>query len=171
MRLFIAIPLPENVIEIVKKFHSVLDKDFRPVRIEQAHMTVAFLGEMPEYGPIIRKLDKIRFKKFKIKTSGHGFFPSENKIRVLWIGLEENEEFIKLQHDIRTNFHFKEKLMPHITIARAKELIIDEEHKIKNFLNIQYDEAEFVVDKFYLMESVPGPNGYEHKILKVFEGE
>lgn len=172
MRLFIAIPLPENVLSIAREYHSLLFKEYRPVKIDQVHLSIAFLGEKPESESIIRKLKSVRFNKFDLKTKGFGFFPSDKKIRVIWAGLEQNEYFMKLQHDIRENFNFKEKLMPHITIARARSIIIDNESHWKNILSkIKYDEADFIVDKFALYESVPSPTGYEHKELAVFEGE
>ncbi|MBS3172772.1 RNA 2',3'-cyclic phosphodiesterase [Candidatus Woesearchaeota archaeon] len=171
-RLFIAIPLPENVINIVREYQSMLSEDFRPVRIDQVHLSIAFLGELLGSEDIVSKLQKVRYNKFNLKTKGYGFFPSDKKIRVIWIGLEENQDFMNLQHDTRKNFNFREKLMPHITIARAKSLITDNETHWKNtLLKIKYDEAEFIVDRFILFESVPCPKGYEHKELAVFESE
>lgn len=83
--------------------------------------------------------------------------------------MEENKEFFRLQHEIRTVFNFKEKLMPHITIARAKELFVDNEnHWKKELEKIRYDDAEFLIDRFILFESVPGPEGYVHKALSEF---
>jgi 2'-5' RNA ligase len=79
---------------------------------------------------------------------------------------------MKLQHDIRENFHFKEKLMPHITIARARNIVMDRENRWNAVLSkIKNDDIEFVVDKFVLFESVPEKGGYIHKVLKVFEAD
>src|SRR3989338_11097093 len=161
MRLFIAIPLPGDVRELAVNIQAGLSMDFRPVRDDPMHLTIAFLGEKPEYESIIKKLEDIRFLSFILKTRGFGFFPSENKIRVVWLGLEENMDFQRLQHQIREKFDFREKLMPHITVARAKELIMDREnHWKKKLSSIGYEEQEFLVDKFVLYESVPTPQGY-----------
>lgn len=174
MRLFIAIPLPDEVKDNALLLQDVLDeKDFRSVKKANLEMTIAFFGEKPEAESIIRKLKRIRFNSFKLKTEGIGFFPSENKIRVIWIGLEENEEFFRLQHDIRSLFDFKEKLMPHITIARARQPIIDKENKISRMMNKNmgeknYSDKEFIIDRFVLYESVPGPGGYTHMIIEDF---
>lgn len=172
MRAFIAIPLPEEVKDNALLLQEVLDKKtFRLVKRDNLEMTIAFLGEIDEkeIPKIINKLEKIRFDEFKLKTNSIGFFPSENKIRVVWIGLEKNEEFMRLQHDIRALFDFKEKLMPHITIARARELIVDKENHWKKKLSaLEHDEIEFTVDRFILFESVPGPEGHVHKVLSEF---
>src|SRR3989338_4053923 len=101
MRLFIAIPLPGDVRELAVNIQAGLSMEFRPVRDDPMHLTLAFLGEKPEAESIIRKLENIRFSSFVLKTKGFGFFPSENKIRVVWIGLEENPDFKSLQHEIR----------------------------------------------------------------------
>lgn len=170
MRLFIAIPLPEDIKQKALEMQGLLDKKlFRLAKVEQIHLTIAFLGEMPEAESIVRKLERIRFQKFSLKTKGYGFFPSINKIRVVWIGLEENNEFIKLQHDIRNVFNFKEKLMPHITIARARTIIIDKENHWNKILSkIGNDDQEFIVDRFILFESVAESEGHVHKILREF---
>jgi 2'-5' RNA ligase len=179
MRMFIAIPLPEEVKNNGLLLQEVLDrKIFRITRKEQIHVTIAFLGETDkkDVENIINRLEKIRFKDFNLKTRGFGFFPSENKILVVWIGLEENEDFMRLQHEIRGLFDFKEKMMPHITIARARELIVDKENRWKKKLstisankNENYEEIEFLVDKFILFESIPGPEDHMYKQLHSFE--
>ncbi len=172
MRLFIAIPLPDEVKDNALLLQDALDKkDFRFVKRDNLEMTIAFLGEIDEkkVPDIMKKLEKIRFNAFNLKTKNIGFFPSIKKVRVVWIGLEENEEFYRLQHEIRTVFNFKEKLMPHITIARARELIMDKENNWKKKLSeVTHDEVGFLVDRFILYESIPGSNGYEHKELIVF---
>lgn len=176
MRLFIAIPLPDEVKDNALLLQDALDeKEFRLVKRDNLEMTIAFLGEIDEkkIPDIMNKLKKIRFNVFNLKTKNIGFFPSINKVRVVWIGLEENEEFYRLQHEIRALFGFKEKLMPHITIARARELIIDKENNTSNILHSymedkNYSDTEFLVDRFVLYESVPGPDGYVHKVLKEF---
>lgn len=168
MRLFIAIPLPDSMNDSAKRLQDVLDKKiFRCTK--QLDLTIAFLGEQAEAGSIMKKLENIRFHAFTLKTKGQGFFPSINKVRVVWIGLEENEEFYRLQHEIRGLFDFKEKLMPHITIARARSIIIDKENQWdKKISALKHDEIEFNVEKFILYESIPGPDGYIHKELGVF---
>jgi 2'-5' RNA ligase len=172
MRLFIAIPLPEEIKDEALIMQKSLDNNFRMTKNDQIHLTIAFLSEKPDAQSIIKKLENIRFKQFTMKTRGHGFFPSINKVRVVWIGLEENEEFIRLQHKIRSLFDFKEKLMPHITIARAKELIIDKENQwSKRLSEVKHDEVEFLVDKFILFESIPEANGHVHKQIMVFNAD
>jgi len=173
MRLFIAIPLPDKIKNDILMLQNALDKKiFRMTRSEQLHLTIAFLGEEIGSESIIKKLEKVKFDKFYLKTKCYGFFPSQNKIRVVWRGLDANPEFMKLQHDIRVLFKFKEKLMPHITIARARTIIIDKENYWNKTLSkIKFEEQEFLVDKFILFESVPGQERHTHNELKIFNAK
>ena len=131
MRLFIAIDLPLQVKDVVSRFEKELSMfKLRFVKPEHMHITLTFLGDIEDVDAIKQRLGKIRFSPFKLKIYAYGFFPSTKKIRVIWIGLEHNEEFINLQHDIRELFDNKEKFMPHITIARAREIIIREAEQL-----------------------------------------
>lgn len=181
MRTFIAIPIPEEVKDNILKLQKVLDKNtFRLTKKEQLHITIAFLGEIKEEKiiQIKKELDKIKFNKFTLKTKGFGFFPSDTKIRIVWIGLEENKEFLKLQHDIRKIFNFKEKLMPHITIARAKKILFDKEKSLKNKLSKMMtqektkeeknSETIFEVDNFIFYESIPEKEGHFYRKIYMF---
>lgn len=160
MRLFIAIPLPDEIKNEAGRLHQVLDKGiFRLTKPEQMHITLAFLGETDasQIANIRNKLSLIKFREFELQTSGSGFFPSGNKIRVIWIGLKVNDEFMRLQQQIREIFGFKEKLMPHITIARAKRPLIGP------LALPDVRDHTFAVDYFILYESVPGAGGYTYK--------
>jgi len=173
MRLFIAVELPQEVKDIVMKFENVLSnfKDLRFVHPDNMHLTLSFIGEVPDAdADVIRhKLRNIRFNPFTLKTRKFGFFPSANKIRVVWIGLERNEDFFKLQHDIRELFDHKEKFMPHITIARARDVIIMDAHLIYDAAEkITYDELGFQVERFALFCSEPSPEGHVHKIIEEY---
>ena len=171
MRLFIAISLPDKIREDMLLLQKVLDKKiFRITKPGQMHLTIAFLGEKRESEDIVKKLEQIKFYRFHLKTKGYGFFPSQDKIRVVWRGLDANEEFMRLQHDIRTLFKFKEKLMPHITIARTRTIIMDKEnHWNKALSEMKLEEREFLVDKFILFESVSRPEGRIYNELKMFD--
>lgn len=175
MRLFIAIPIPEEVkdyiISMQKEFYSEFDKfSLRFVKKEHMHITIDFLGEIPDdkIGSIVSELKEIRFNLIKIKLSSLGSFPSKDTVRVIWIGIEENEEFIRLQKGIREIFNHRDKLMPHLTIARAKSIIKDRRlsDKINSF---KIESKEFDVDKFILYRSDFQKDDVVHTILEEFK--
>jgi 2'-5' RNA ligase len=170
MRLFIAIPIPEDVkkylISIQEGFHGF---PLRFVKPEQMHLTIDFLGEIPDnkVDEIIKSLDNIRSSQFIIRLTSLGTFPTKEKIRVIWIGIEKDEEFIELQKGVRKIFNHRGKLMPHLTIARAREIIKDKRlsDKIKNN---RIEPREFSVDRFILYKSEFQKDGVIHSIVKDF---
>jgi 2'-5' RNA ligase len=175
MRLFIAIVPPQEIIDLASmignELSSLPDFNLRFVKSENMELTLTFLGEVDDkdVDAIRARLRKIRFDELFLRTKGYGFFPSEKRIRVVWIGLEKNDDFIKLQRDIRELFHHKDKFMPHITIARAKQIIIQDAEKLDNILNkIRYDEIEFKINKFYLFSSELKPEGPIHKVVEEY---
>jgi 2'-5' RNA ligase len=175
MRLFIAAQIPDKVKEKALEVASSL-KNFNGVRIvkpEHMHITLAFLGRREDTAKIIFELEKIKFASFTLITKDFGFFPSQNSIRIIWLGLKESEEFFRLQHDIRTVLKHKEKFMPHITLARAREIITGDAQALKDTLKNSADEKSFreqsfEVDRFVLFSSELTPEGPIHTILRTF---
>jgi len=173
MRLFIAIDLPDNIKDLASRFEKELSQFdvLRFVKHENMEMTLTFIGEVPDndVDEIRRRLRKIKFDKFMLKTSGFGFFPSNKRIRVLWLGLEKNDMFFKLQHDIRDLFGHKEKFMPHITIARARKIIIGEANKLDDRIKgVSHEEISFEVNNFRLYSSILKSQGPMHEMLEEY---
>jgi len=172
MRLFIAIEIPQEIKDNGKRILETLDdKRLRRVKEEHIHLTVSFLGEIDEkeVDGIIARLSGIAFEPFILKTKGFGFFPSNNRIRIVWFGLEMNENFMQLQKDIRSLFAYQDKFMPHITIARARNIIIDKEEEFAKKLSaITIQEIGFTIDRFALFQSTLTPDGPIHQNLREF---
>jgi 2'-5' RNA ligase len=174
IRLFIAVELPQEVKDLALKIEKHLHafKKLRFVRPEHMHITLAFLGERADVEHIRKSLKKVRFKPFILKTKGFGFFPSNSRIRVVWLGLERNEDFFKLQHDIRGLFDYKEKFMPHITLARARDIIIKDAKQLEDAMKqVGHQELEFIIDRFYLFSSELTPEGPIHKAIEEYAAE
>ena len=181
MRLFVAIELPKELkdyaVEIGKHLHEfnhLQEFNLRYVKPENMEITLAFLGEVEDksIGSVIESLKAVRFHEFTLKTQGYGFFPSEKNIRVVWIGLEKNDGFMKLQHDIRDVFGHKDKFMPHITIARAKQLITKDAGELDMAMKrVKYQEIGFSIRKFALFSSELTPQGPIHTLIEEFSAE
>lgn len=132
MRLFIAINFNDSVKE---KIQNLIDKfqkfsyQGRFVSKEHLHLTLEFLGEIPEQRvDVIKKImDNASFKPFSLKLSNIGYFkrPQGN---IYWIGLEENKNLKDLQlniHNLLINEGFKledRPFTPHITLGRQVKL-------------------------------------------------
>jgi RNA 2',3'-cyclic 3'-phosphodiesterase len=95
MRLFLAVELPENVQETLHRGLGILKRDQPParwVRSEGIHVTLKFLGELPETA--VAELGSAvpaalaPLAPVEIRLGGGGFFPQERHPRVAWIGGE-----------------------------------------------------------------------------------
>jgi 2'-5' RNA ligase len=120
MRLFVGIALDETT---RAAFASALEKvrplcDAKWVKPEKAHLTLAFLGDVP-LEPLSTQVREVaarhRARSMRLHRAGH--FDR----RVLWLGVEG--DFAELHADLERTLGLKpehEKFTAHITLARAK---------------------------------------------------
>jgi len=156
MRLFVAIDLDNE--DYFKQIQGQLP-EAKATYPKAFHLTLKFLGETDKQDEIIKALENITFKPFRLKTTEIGVFPSESYIRVVWLGLEDNDDLKKLQEDIEKaleGFNFKKDFdfKAHITLARIK-FIRQEDKKdfVKSLKEIKFVEKEFEVKEFKLIKS------------------
>ncbi len=135
MRLFVAVVPPVEVVEHLTDFveprRSHPDDDVRWAADENWHITLAFLGEVPEWktddlGGGLERAAK-RQKPFDLRLSGAGAFPSVADARVLWTGVQD--EAGALPHLAMTTRSAANKagvvvdgrkFTPHLTLARLR---------------------------------------------------
>jgi len=134
IRCFIAIDVDNP--EIVNKIVSIQKEletggsRIKPVEPENLHLTLFFLGEQPP--KVVERvqvvMSSIPFKPFTIKLQGLGAFPSQERPRVIWVGVTQGFEEVqviyralrpKLQA-IPLRLEPEKEFVPHITIARVK---------------------------------------------------
>lgn len=165
-RLFVAINLPETVIDLLLELDPHLP-GVRWLRPEHMHLTISFLGNVGsiEEERLREKLASVRFTAFFMPVMGVGCFPAKGKPRVIWTGVgtghpqlfhvhkrvQEAALAAGLEPDLRS-WH------PHITVARCREVSAE---SVRPFLKANTDfEAGLVrVESFCLYSSVPGPFG------------
>ena len=76
MRIFVAIEINDkNVLDSISKIQSELKINAKPVKIQNLHFTVQFLGEVADQmiEKISRGLCDLEFVPFSISLSGVGF--------------------------------------------------------------------------------------------------
>ncbi|TRZ54750.1 RNA 2',3'-cyclic phosphodiesterase [archaeon] len=132
MRLFIAVPVPEelkdNVVEIQKRLAGI--SGIKAVEKENLHFTIKFLGEigeekMPEIKNAIEK-GCANSKPFEIGIVGIAAFPSKSRARVVWLSVGNGlEEFKRLMENIdeklsQVGFAKEKEYIPHLTLARVR---------------------------------------------------
>ncbi len=171
-RLFVAVELPEEIRGKVNSLAAELPGEgVKPVERDNIHLTLKFIGDVPEdkVDEIKERLGKIKFKKFKCAASGVGVFPNPDYIRVVWAGIK-CDEMPRLAAEVEKALEGigKKENRPfssHVTIARVKRKIdaagFLEKHNHDNF-------GEFEVSGFVLMQSELGRSGPTYTSLKNF---
>ncbi|MEN8165018.1 MAG: RNA 2',3'-cyclic phosphodiesterase [Acidobacteriota bacterium] len=95
LRAFVALEIPEDVVGTLvssrRELESTLPKA-RWVRVENQHLTLRFLGEVPRDGleTMAERLavDLEGVPAVSVSLGGAGFFPGPSRPRVAWIGGE-----------------------------------------------------------------------------------
>ena len=173
MRIFIAIDLPEDVKEEIKKIQNILpDFSGKKTELQNLHLTLKFLGEIEEdtLEKVKNKLKEIKFKKFKAKLSKIGVF-NENFIKIIWVKLENCDELQKeIDKKLADLFKEEERFMSHVTIARVKS-IRNKKKFLEELKKIKTKEVEFEVEEFKLKESRLRDQGSEYKDLEIYKLE
>jgi len=180
MRLFVAIDPP---LEIRAKLSEVISKlkpesiAPRSIRSESMHLTLKFIGDVDG-----KKLDDIRQALRTATTSsaialrfrGIGFFPSRERPRVAWCGVEASDELAGLAEKIAAALKPEGVLeelrafTPHITVARlpsgpqARNL----ERAAEGLKS--YDFGAMNAAEFHLYQSFLKPSGAEYRRLDSF---
>lgn len=127
MRLFVAIPVPDELRDYLRIFTSGV-RGAKWVRPEGMHMTLRFVGECDKETArdIDAELDEIRFPPFDLTARQLGFFERGPRIHSIWVGFENSEALGYLQSRVeaavvRAGFpRESRRFTPHVTLARLK---------------------------------------------------
>lgn len=181
IRSFIAMELEDHeTIKIIQDFYPRLIKNqqnLKTVKPENLHMTVKFLGNIPEslapkiYEILSKEINENLFqgKTLAYRLKGVGQF---NKYSVIWIKLVGNIQFLQNVKDTIEN-SLNEKLdiekdkrtkfKPHLTIGRLKKNKINYQ-TFDSFKNLIQDNKDlefgtFTINKIKLKKSDLTPKG------------
>jgi RNA 2',3'-cyclic 3'-phosphodiesterase len=170
MRTFISIKLPTKVLMKIKEIQEALPAfTGKKTELKNLHLTLKFLGEVSsdKLEEIKSRLENIKLNKFEAEINGLGFFDnrSSNKFDrniVLWLGIINCENIQKeVDKSLKGAYEIEKRFMAHITIARVKE-VQEEKTFIENIKKISIPKMPFIVDKFYLIESILKKEGSEY---------
>jgi 2'-5' RNA ligase len=130
MRLFVALDIPDAVREALARLSKQLrelSSSARWARVEDAHLTLKFIGEMPpeQAERIQSALSNARASgPIELQFAGLGFFPNAQRPRVLWAGVTAGDALRELAASIETQLEplgiarEARDFSPHITLAR-----------------------------------------------------
>ena len=176
MRLFIAVFPPPDVQSIAYRAADPL----RPghdavawVRKGNLHYTMRFLGDVDEAGAVnaaaaMHEAAASR-PRFAAVLGGFGAFPSAKRARVLWIGMLQGAEPMRLlastldQALVRHGFEAAdESFEPHLTVGRVR---VPGDWTTR-LLDAPAAEARFQVDRLQLVKSVLAPGGSKYETIE-----
>ncbi len=177
MRLFIAIELPENIkgslFNIQKEIGSEYAK-IKWVNKNQIHVTLKFLGEIDgdKLSVIKEALSYIRFKKFRLSLNSLGWYPSEDRVNVLRVGMENEKEVFNLHSEIELKlgslFKKDDRFSVHITLGRVK-FVKNKEKFIENLKKIKIKNEEFFLNDFSLIKSELSKDGPRYFLIEKYD--
>ena len=134
-RLFAAIKIHPTAryISLFNEISSSLRHErIKWVEPENMHLTLKFFGETDEkLIPAIGKAMEESLKKskpFSLNISNTGIFGSRYDPKVVWFGIEKNQELELLANNLFSALekcgyaHDRQNFVPHLTIGRIKEL-------------------------------------------------
>jgi len=134
MRTFIAIEIPDDVKKLMAEVQNKLKGsgvNAGWTRPEGIHLTLKFLGEVPEskIADVVTVLSGAvkGTGGFRLEIAGAGAFPNPKNARVVWIGMSGDTDMLtRLQVTVeeamgRLGFeHEKRAFTPHLTLGRIK---------------------------------------------------
>ena len=157
MRLFIAVKLSDEIRKALAKIQEDLRRQGvqgRYLTPENLHMTLAFIGEVPDPDPVLEAADAVPFPAFPITLKEAGIFKSN----ILWAGIRPSEPLEKLVKHLRRELaeadipFDRQTFRPHITLIRG----LDTE---KGLPEIRLPEVTMTVDHMTVYRSDRGRDG------------
>ena len=172
LRLFVALPLPEEVRDRLARLASGLP-GARWIDPANHHLTLRFIGEVDEgtAQDIDDALDQVTVQPFPVTIDGLGTFGRGHMAKTLWAGVQPSEPLRHLRDKVesavvRAGLPAEErKFTPHVTLARLGDT---PEARLATFLgaNGMLLAGPFQADRFVLYESVLGKGGSVYHSLR-----
>ena len=176
MRAFVAVFPPPEVQEELHRAALALPSSeaFRLTAPEKIHLTLKFLGEIPEE-TLVRTRDFLGTacegrEPFEVETSGFGAFPSERRARILWAGIGEGSGQLRdLARDVESalaavGFERETRpYLPHLSLGRVRGRPVGFDAS-----GVRAPALRFTVCGLYLVKSVPGGDGVTYSSLAAY---
>jgi 2'-5' RNA ligase len=185
IRAFVAIPLPQRVIDYLTELINDLKQRFpsdslKWVQPANIHLTLKFLGNISK-SSINYLVDKIKsdqqFIPFELTINKLGAFPSIYKPQIIWVGTTTHPTLLDLNRHIQNstslieNENKNQKFSPHLTIARLRPGLKKdhfERIKLELYRNKEIDQISFNVNHYSLFESTLTSEGPIYSELQRF---
>ena len=169
LRLFIAVPIPDEVADKIARLQTGLDGAKWSPR-ENLHLTLRFVGAVDERQAedLDTALGDIRVPPIDIDLGGVGFFGSD-KPHAIWLGVKTNNYLSTLRKQCERACRLTglapdpRAYTPHVTICYLpRHQPLDSVLAFQQSLNL-FTVPTWTADRFYLYASRtngPGPSRY-----------
>ena len=161
MRTFIALELPKEIIDEIKKIQNLIKKQSlftgKFTETENLHLTLKFLGEISEeqVEEVKKRLSEIKIEKEIFAEIGEVGVFSKSFIRIIWVKLNGKGIFDlqkQIDEKLKDIFPSEERFMSHITIARVKHT--GNKKGLLDYLkSIKPKKLRFIVKSFLFKKS------------------
>lgn len=155
------------------------DPTLKVVDPKQIHITLKFLGDTPE-SKVPGIVEAMRssaqgIEPFTVPLKGAGAFPSKNRIRVVWVGMNDTlpmgtmatrlDELLQVQGFERERRPFA----PHLTVARTR--VESSNPAVRQVIdnNAQNEFGTIFVDRIQLKKSVLTQCGPQYSTVEEIE--
>ncbi|HBR18047.1 MAG: 2'-5' RNA ligase [Deltaproteobacteria bacterium RIFCSPLOWO2_12_FULL_43_16] len=179
VRAFIAIELPSIIVKSLGEIQDNLRDTTNKitwVKPDNIHLTMKFLGNIEtDKAHAIEKILKNIVSQIsigKLSVEGVGAFPTINNPRVIWVGIEDDKNLLKIYTQLEdglASLGFKKEdrpFKPHLTLGRVKFLKDKKglKERLEKLADIKL--ASFIVDSLILFKSELTPEGSLYTKLK-----
>ena len=171
MRLFVGIPLPDDVRARLAGLRGGL-KGARWVVPENLHLSLRFIGEVAggEDKDIAHALQTVSATAFDIRLTGLGAFDRRGRVHAIWAGVEKPDALARLRDSVESALVRSgldpehRKFKPHVTLARMKNCSASE---VSRYLEAHngFSAGSFDVGCFTLFRSHLGHGGAHYEAL------
>lgn len=187
LRIFVAVPLPDPLLEQLGGVQyrlqgKVPHRSVRWVRPEGVHLTLKFLGDTHrDKIPTVQEALTVVGRNAPTCTltaEGLGCFPSPRRPRVLWVGVNEPTGRLKglyeAVEEAMTALGYKPErhgFTPHLTLGRVRRgASRGDERQISDAITgtTVSQLATFTADRFELIRSELQPSGAVYTTLQTF---
>ena len=185
VRAFVAADLPREVIDELARVVSALAgarvKGLRPVRPEGVHLTLKFLGSVPqsEVPAVASAISSVvkQHRPFTLHIGGFGAYPGDHSPRVLWAGVSGTEALLRLRADIEeslTSLGFaadSRQWSPHLTLARIRDGTSKPHRRLawQALANLDAISRKTTVSSVSLVASRLTPKGAVYNTVETFK--
>jgi RNA 2',3'-cyclic 3'-phosphodiesterase len=168
MRCFLAIELPTHVRDSLADLQNrlaSLTRDVRWTAVDQIHLTVKFLGEVPD-ATAARVCDVASrvardHPPFELQVSGTGCFPPRGPARIVWAGLADLPQSLvdcqKACEQAYAALGFAPEnraFHPHLTVGRVRDQRGSYRVRPEVEAHAQFEGGRFTVGELVMFQSV-----------------